>query len=90
MSRGGVVDEDALIDALRRGVIAGAGLDVFSIEPLPDDPPLWSLENVVITPRVGGMSNVYVEQCLPLLCRNLRAFLAGDTANMVNRVQATG
>ena len=90
VSRGGVVDEDALIDALRRGVIAGAGLDVFSIEPLPDDHPLWSLENVVITPRVGGMSNVYVEQCLPLLCRNLRAFLAGDTANMVNRVQATG
>jgi len=90
VSRGGVVDEDALIDALRRGAIAGAGLDVFSSEPLPQDHPFWSLENVIITPRVGGMSNVYVEQCLPLLCRNLRAFLAGDTASMVNRVGPVG
>ena len=90
VSRGGVVDEDALIDALRRGAIAGAGLDVFSNEPLPEDHPLWSLENVIITPRVGGMSNVYVEQCLPLLRRNLRAFLAGDTASMVNRVGPVG
>ena len=87
VSRGGVVDEDALVDALRHGAIAGAGLDVFSSEPLPDDHPLWSMDNVIITPRVGGMSDVYVEQCLPLLCRNLRAFLAGDTANMVNRVR---
>jgi len=86
VSRGGVVDEDALIDALRHGAIAGAGLDVFSSEPLPQDHPFWSLENVIITPRVGGMSNVYVEQCLPLLRRNLRAFLAGDTENMINRV----
>lgn len=86
VSRGGVVDEDALVDALRRGAIGGAGLDVFSDEPLPEDHPLWSMDNVVITPRVGGMSNVYVEQCLPLLSANLRAFLAGDTASMVNRV----
>lgn len=90
VSRGGVVDEDALIDALRRGAIAGAGLDVFSSEPLPQDHPFWSLENVIVTPRVGGMSNVYVEQCLPLLRRNLRAFLAGDTASMVNRVGPVG
>lgn len=87
VSRGGVVDEDALIDALKHGKIAGAGLDVFSTEPLPEGHPLWSLENVIVTPRVGGMSDVYVEQCLPLLCTNLRAFLAGDTANMVNRVR---
>jgi phosphoglycerate dehydrogenase-like enzyme len=87
VSRGGVVDEEALIDALRRGAIAGAGLDVFSSEPLPQDHPFWSLENVIITPRVGGMSNVYVEQCLPLLRRNLRAFVAGNTAGMINRVR---
>ena len=86
VSRGGVVDEPALVDALRRGAIAGAGLDVYASEPLPEDHPLWSLENVILTPRVGGMSDVYVEQCLPLLCANLRAFLAGDTASMVNRV----
>jgi len=86
VSRGGVVDEDALVDALRRGAIAGAGLDVFASEPLPEDHPLWSLVNVIITPRVGGMSDVYVEQCLPLLCGNLRAFLAGDSESMINRV----
>lgn len=87
VSRGGVIDEDALIDALRRGAIAGAGLDVFSTEPLPEHHPLWSLDNVTITPRVGGMSNVYVEQCLPQLRENLRAFVSGDMARMINRVE---
>jgi phosphoglycerate dehydrogenase-like enzyme len=87
VSRGGVVDEDALIDALRRGAIAGAGLDVFSSEPLPKDHPLWSLDNVIVTPRVGGMSDVYVEQCLPQLRQNLRAYVEGDRAGMINRVE---
>jgi len=86
VSRGGVVDEAALVDALESGAIAGAGLDVFSAEPLPAGHPLWSLENVIVTPRLGGMSNVYVEQCLPPIVRNLRAFLAGDAAGMINRV----
>jgi len=58
VSRGGVVDEDALLDALRRGAIAGAGLDVFAAEPLPEDHPLWAMDNVLITPRLGGMSDV--------------------------------
>jgi len=90
VSRGGVVDEDALIDALRRGAIAGAGLDVFASEPLPKDHPLWSFDNVIVTPRVGGMSDVYVEQCLPPLCHNLRAYLLGDKAGMVNRIELKG
>jgi D-2-hydroxyacid dehydrogenase (NADP+) len=90
VSRGGVVDEQALVDALGRGAIAGAGLDVYASEPLPADHPLWSLDNVILTPRVGGMSNVYVEQCLPLLFGNLRAFLAGDTVGMSNRVGPVG
>jgi D-2-hydroxyacid dehydrogenase (NADP+) len=87
VSRGGVVDEDALVDALRRGAIAGAGLDVFASEPLPRDHVLWSFENVIITPRVGGMSDVYVDQCLPPLRHNLRAYLLGDKAGMVNRIE---
>ena len=87
VSRGGVVDENGLVDALRRGAIAGAGLDVFSSEPLPKDHPLWSFDNVIITPRVGGMSDVYVEQCLPQLCQNLRAYLAADRDRMINRVE---
>jgi len=86
VSRGGVVDEEALVNTLKRGAIAGAGLDVFSDEPLPENHVLWSMDNVIITPRVGGMSNVYVEQCLPLLRANLHAFLAGNTASMANRV----
>ncbi len=86
VSRGGVIDEAALLDALRRGAIAGAGLDVFAVEPLPGDHPLWSMDNVMITPRLGGMSNVYVEQVLPLLRHNLAAFLSGHRDAMINRV----
>ncbi len=86
VARGGVVDEAALIEALRTHRIAGAGLDVFAQEPLPADSPLWDLDNVIITPHVGGMSDVYAEQILPLLLHNLRAFIAGDRAGMLNRV----
>ena len=49
IARGGVVDEEALIGALRSGEIAGAGLDVFAEEPLPEESPLWEMENVLIT-----------------------------------------
>ncbi len=55
MSRGGVIDEEALIEALRSGHVSAASLDVFSQEPLPHDSPLWDMENVHITPHVGGM-----------------------------------
>ena len=57
VSRGSVVDEDALVDALRDGVIAGAGLDVFATEPLPAESPLWELPNVFVTPHVAGRSD---------------------------------
>jgi D-2-hydroxyacid dehydrogenase (NADP+) len=86
MARGGVVDEGALIEALRTRRIAGAGLDVFAQEPLPATSPLWDLDNVIITPHVGGMSDIYAEQILPLLLHNLRAFVAGDRARMLNLV----
>jgi phosphoglycerate dehydrogenase-like enzyme len=51
-----VVDETALIDALREGLIAGAGLDVFTYEPLPADSPLCTLDNVILSPHIGGGS----------------------------------
>jgi phosphoglycerate dehydrogenase-like enzyme len=54
-SRGGVVDEAALIEALKTGRIAGAGLDVYETEPLPQDSPLRALDNVILTPHTGGM-----------------------------------
>ena len=87
VARGNVIDESALIEALRMRRIAGAGLDVFAQEPLPHTSPLWTLDNVILTPHVGGMSDVYAEQIVPLLAHNLRAFAAGDRAAMLNRVE---
>jgi phosphoglycerate dehydrogenase-like enzyme len=84
LARGGVVDEDALLDALRTNKIAGAGLDVFKDRVLPADHPFWSMENVLITPMIGGMSDIYQEQALPILETNLRAFINGDTESMIN------
>lgn len=84
VARGRVVDESALIEALRSGGIAGAALDVFETEPLPTTSPLWHFENVIVTPHIGGMSDIYAEQILPLLLHNLRAYLAGNYAVMRN------
>jgi D-2-hydroxyacid dehydrogenase (NADP+) len=78
IARGGVVDEAALIAALRDNKIAGAGLDVFATEPLPQDSPLWDMPNVFVTSHIGGMSDTYGEQVMPLLTFNLRAFLDGQ------------
>jgi D-2-hydroxyacid dehydrogenase (NADP+) len=77
IARGGVVDEDALIVALREKKIAGAGLDVFRVEPLPRESPLWDMSNVFITSHVGGMADTYGDQVMPLLIENLRAFTEG-------------
>ena len=82
IARGGVVDEAALIAALRAKTIAGAGLDVFATEPLPKDSPLWDMPNVFVTSHIGGMSDTYGEQVMPLLISNLRAFLAGEPQRM--------
>lgn len=74
ISRGGCVDEAALLDALKSGQIAGAGLDVFAQEPLDQNNPLWSAPNVLITPHIGGMSDIYKQQALPLVAENLNIF----------------
>ena len=84
VARGGVVDEKALIVALENGDIAGAGLDVFEHEPLPPSSPLWSQKNLILTPHLGGMVDVYVEQAKPLLIHNIQAFLDGKVDNMLN------
>ncbi len=90
IARGGVVDEAALLQALREGRIAGAGLDVFGTEPLPATSPLWAMDNVIITPHIGGMSDSYAEQVLPILEHNVRAYLLGDPASMRNIVRLGG
>ncbi len=87
VARGGVVDEDALIEALRSKQIAGAALDVFNHEPLPPDSPLWSFPNVIITTHQGGFCDVYVDLAMPILKQNMRAFLAGNLKDMVNVVR---
>jgi phosphoglycerate dehydrogenase-like enzyme len=77
VTRGGVVDEAALIEALQEKRIAGAGLDVFEQEPLPDESPLWSLDNVILTPHAAGRSQNRPRPTIELFCDNLRRFLAG-------------
>jgi len=75
IARGPIVDQDALVDTLRRRAIAGAVLDVFPIEPLPDESPLWSLDNAVITPHISGPSTP--DEIAPVFNENLARFIAG-------------
>ncbi len=86
LARGGLCDEAALIDALKSKRIAGAGLDVFSQEPLPADSPFWDLENVLMTPHVGGSSDENTALQWPIIETNMRCFLEGRAGDMVNRV----
>ena len=86
LARGGIVDEEALIAALRKGRIAGAALDVFQQEPLPATNSLWSFKNVIITTHHGGFCDVYIDLALPIVEHNMRCFLAGDVKRMVNVV----
>jgi D-2-hydroxyacid dehydrogenase (NADP+) len=77
VGRGAILDEQAVIAALRDGVIAGAGLDVFEQEPLPTDSPLWGMENVVVTPHFSAGSERYAERAADIICDNLRRYLDG-------------
>jgi phosphoglycerate dehydrogenase-like enzyme len=86
MGRGDVVDEAALIDHLRENKIAGAALDTFRTEPLPKDSPLWEMENVMVTPHIGGKSDIYGQQAASVFRHNLKLFLGNEHANMMNRV----
>jgi len=78
VARGAIVDEQALVEALQSGHLAGAGLDVFEDEPLPPDSPLWRLPNVILTPHVGGMSDRARRRNFERFLENLRRFLAGE------------
>lgn len=78
VGRGEVIDQEALIEALRTGRIGGAGLDVFEREPLEADSPLWEMENTILTPHMSGAFKGYVETCCELFADNLRRFAAGQ------------
>ena len=86
VARGGVVDEAALIEALRDGEIAGAGLDVYEVSPLPGESPLWDFDNVFMTPFTGGRSDMYAERILTVIEPNLRAYIDGNLDQMINVV----
>jgi len=83
VGRGGTVQEASLAQALREGTIAGAGLDVFEQEPLPEDSPLWDLENVIITSHYSGFVSQYYQRALELFLDNLRRYVAGEPLNNV-------
>jgi phosphoglycerate dehydrogenase-like enzyme len=87
LARGGIVDEPALMRALEQRTIAGAALDVFGEEPLPPGHPLWTRDNVLITPHTAGFHVGYADEALPVIEENLRRFLAGDTTNLINLVR---
>ena len=87
LGRGEVVDEGALIDALKNMQIAGAALDVFHQEPLPPESPFWSAPNCIVTPHVGGSFDEYPQRALPIFYENMNRYLAGDYTNMINLVK---
>ena len=86
IGRGRTIDEQALVEALRNGHLAGAALDVFEEEPLPQGSPLWSMPNVVITPHVGGSSPRGDARVAALFLENLGRYQEGRTLlNLVDR-----
>ena len=87
LARGGVVDERALVEALENKRLAGAALDVFATEPLPPNHPFWDMDNVIVTPHLGGFFEEYPDYALPVIEENFRRWLAGERKNLINLVQ---
>lgn len=87
ISRGGIADDDALLDALRTGQIAGAGLDAHGIEPLPPESAFWDLPTVIVTPHNGATSTGTARRGEEIVAENLRRFLSGqELVNVVDKV----
>ena len=86
ISRGGIADDDALLKALTRGWIAGAGLDAHGVEPLPSDSPFWDLPNVIVTPHNGATTAATAQRGVEIFLDNLRRYLAHeDLINIVDK-----
>ena len=84
VARGSVVDQEALVDALKAGTLNGAALDVFETEPLPEESPLWEFEKVLITPHCAGFTKDYYRNVAGLVQENLNHIDAGE--ELVNRI----
>jgi D-2-hydroxyacid dehydrogenase (NADP+) len=78
VGRGEVVDEVALVSALESGHVAAAGLDVFAVEPLPHDSPLWDMPNVIVTPHVAGSSEPSDRRAVEMFIENLGRYTRGE------------
>ena len=86
VARGLVVREAALVEALQSGQLAGAGLDVTEVEPLPPSSELWDLPNIIITPHVGAQAAYRADDTTNLIAENLRRYLAGEPLyNLVDK-----
>jgi phosphoglycerate dehydrogenase-like enzyme len=78
VARGGIIDEEAVADALRSGRLSSAAMDVFADEPLPDSSPLWDVPGLIISPHVSGFAGDYVSQVSALVTENLRRYIDGQ------------
>lgn len=87
IARGAIVREADLTTALKLGLIKGAGLDVFANEPLPDDSPLWSMDNVIVTPHMAAGSPQYMDRAIKLFTDNLARYL--QNREMFNVIDKT-
>lgn len=84
LSRGGVMDEDALAALLRDGKIKGAAVDVFAEEPLPKDSPLWDIPGLIVSPHMAAATTDYFDKVCAILCENIRRLDSGET--LVNEI----
>lgn len=88
IGRGETIDESALIDALQSGKVAGAALDVFETEPLPEESPLWAMKNVIITPHASGATSHYDTRAFAIFLDNLQRYVAGKALkNIVDKTK---
>jgi len=86
ISRGKIIDQPTLIEALNDGKLRGAALDVMDPEPLPKDDPLWDAKNVIITPHISGLSTKYRERAFDVLFTNLKRREHGEKMfNLIDR-----
>ena len=83
-SRGALIDEAALIEALENGTIAGAGLDVQEIEPPEENSPLYTMDNVLLTPHMGWKGLETRQRLVSILADNIKQFMEGNPINVVS------
>ena len=88
IGRGPTVNQTDLVDALKSNQIAGLVADVYEEEPLPEDSPLWQLENVILTPHIAGVSPNYVKRAMDVITHNLRVYV-GQSGEMMNVIDCS-